>query len=368
MACICQGRARRRSKPPPPPQSTPPGRTCKAAACSDTSMAAFVARSSARSLSALARACPALCTSWEAHARTRCRTVTRACRAPATCRFTQRLFHPTPFSPNAFFTQRRVCARVLRRCSARGAWLSASRARGWTPVAVRCARPHDCSPTVPARCAAAPPRSWPSPHRSSRAAAPGPPRLRRPAAPPPPIDAPCAHCLRHGDPMHAKIRLTAAAARRRSSSSCMRSERWRHACEPHRKRRWARSGVGCVSKHGSQPQCTCIGSPCLRQRVHGAPIARRTCAPPPAFRAPPARWRWRCSLASSEPAASRCCSARCLRRSSSPCAVSPSRLRPAACAARSRARAPNAAAAASRSSATAACGHDPRAAPAPCTR
>jgi hypothetical protein len=31
-------------------------------------------------------------------------------------------------------------------------------------------------------------------------------------APPPPIDAPCTHCLRHGDPMHAQERLTAAAA------------------------------------------------------------------------------------------------------------------------------------------------------------
>jgi hypothetical protein len=133
MACICQGRARRRSKPPPPPQSTPPGRTCKAAACSDTSMAAFVARSSARSLSALARACPALCTSWETHARTRCRTVTRACRAPATCRFTQRLFHPTPFSPNA------VCVRVCSGGAARGAPGCRRRERGggrrWPSVA-----------------------------------------------------------------------------------------------------------------------------------------------------------------------------------------------------------------------------------------
>jgi hypothetical protein len=30
--------------------------------------------------------------------------------------------------------------------------------------------------------------------------------------PPPPIDAPCTHCLRHGDPMHAQERLTADAA------------------------------------------------------------------------------------------------------------------------------------------------------------
>jgi hypothetical protein len=30
--------------------------------------------------------------------------------------------------------------------------------------------------------------------------------------PPPPIDAPCPQCLRHGDPMHAKERLTASAA------------------------------------------------------------------------------------------------------------------------------------------------------------
>jgi hypothetical protein len=30
--------------------------------------------------------------------------------------------------------------------------------------------------------------------------------------PPPPIDAPCTQCIRHGDPMHAQERLTAAAA------------------------------------------------------------------------------------------------------------------------------------------------------------
>jgi hypothetical protein len=33
-----------------------------------------------------------------------------------------------------------------------------------------------------------------------------------PPPPPPPIDAPCTQCLRHGDPMHAQERLTAAAA------------------------------------------------------------------------------------------------------------------------------------------------------------
>jgi hypothetical protein len=37
-------------------------------------------------------------------------------------------------------------------------------------------------------------------------------RARQLQPPPPPIDAPCTQYLRHGDPMHARERLTAAAA------------------------------------------------------------------------------------------------------------------------------------------------------------
>eukprot|EP01047_Picozoa_sp_COSAG01_P001108 COSAG01_NODE_23_length_37704_cov_30.005877_48_plen_106_part_00 len=64
-------------------------------------------------------------------------------------------------------------------------------------------------------------------------------RRRRPPAPPtatppptrPPIDAPCTHCLRHGDPMHAQKRLTSAPRGDASFSGI-------GHCAAHTDRRW----------------------------------------------------------------------------------------------------------------------------------
>jgi hypothetical protein len=87
-----------------------------------------------------------------------------------------------------------------------------------------------------------------------------PPHHAPPPPPRPPIDAPCTQCFRHGDPMHAQERLTAAAISSRSvaTSACFATT---SACSCSSRASAAvlnateRKGAVCVSREQLAPAC-----------------------------------------------------------------------------------------------------------------